>query len=207
MADTVELGLFPLGIALLPGERVPLHIFEPRYRRLVADCTLEQTPFVLLLETSSGTARVGCTARFETLLRRFADGRMNLVAAGIEPVEIVEPTRGRRYRTARVRPLPDAPSAPHPALRDEVLALFRDLAARVTGAPRGPEVPEGVPLSYAVAAALDLAPEAKQDLLERREEADRLARVRDVVELAQAGVDRARMAAARAQRNGKLSAP
>ena len=105
MEDLPDLGLFPLDLVLLPGERVPLHLFEPRYRQLFADCTLEDRPFVLVLaEPSGGTARVGCTARFETLVRRFEDGRLNVIVRGVEPVEILEETDGRLYFSARVRP-------------------------------------------------------------------------------------------------------
>ncbi|MGB0731568.1 MAG: peptidase, partial [Miltoncostaeaceae bacterium] len=38
MPELDDLGLFPLGLVLLPGERAPLHLFEPRYRQLLADC-------------------------------------------------------------------------------------------------------------------------------------------------------------------------
>ena len=58
-AEFANLGLFPLAIVLLPGERMPLHIFEPRYRELIADCTLGARPFVLSnLKTLTGLAEV-----------------------------------------------------------------------------------------------------------------------------------------------------
>jgi ATP-dependent Lon protease len=71
MADLPDLGLFPLDLVVLPGERVPLHLFEPRYRQLYADCVLEDEPFVIVQAGPTGTADVGCSARFETLVRRF----------------------------------------------------------------------------------------------------------------------------------------
>jgi Lon protease-like protein len=207
MAEPRDLGLFPLDIVLLPGERAPLHVFEPRYRQLVADCTLDDRPFVLVLATEDGVARVGCAARFETLVRRFEDGRLNVIVAGVEPVEIVEETSGRLYATVLVRKLPDEPSAPDAGLVEAVRTLYRDLSSRVTGTPQDAEEPEGVPLSYAVARTIDLAPEIKQDLLERRSEADRLVRVREILEVAREDMDHARMAAERAQGNGKVTIP
>ena len=103
-----NLGLFPLGVVLLPGERMPLHIFEPRYRELIADCTLGARPFVLSLGTENGVARTGCTATPVALLRRFDDGRMNLIVEGGDPVEILEQTTGSElYVTARVHVLAD----------------------------------------------------------------------------------------------------
>jgi Lon protease-like protein len=210
VSDLGELGLFPLGMVLLPSEHVPLHIFEPRYRQLTADCALEDRSFVMLQAGPEGTARVGCTARLDTLLRRFEDGRMNLTVVGIEPVEILEtlpPTDARLYLAARVRPLADEPGEPDPELAETVRALYRALSEQVTGEARDPEVPEGVPVSYAVAGAVDLAVEPKQELLELRDEDERLRRLAAIRQGAAAGMDRAKVAAERAQGNGKVSAP
>jgi ATP-dependent Lon protease len=201
----IDIGLFPLGLVLLPGERVPLHLFEPRYRQLAADCILDDVPFVVLLSAEGGTARVGCTARFEALLRRFADGRMNVTVQGGEPVEVVEETEGRMYLTARVRVLEDRPSQPAAEELEDALGLFRSLTEQVTGVAADPEVPEGVPLSYALAGAVDLGPEPKQELLESRDEAERLSRVRRILRVAKDGIDRSRAASERAQMNGKVN--
>jgi Lon protease-like protein len=208
VSDVVDLGLFPLDMVLLPGEQVPLHVFEPRYRQLTADCTLEQRPFVIVQTDAAGAARVGCTARFDTLLRRFADGRMNLTVLGVDAVEVLEtlpPAQGRLYLSARVRALADEPVEVDPVLEEAVRDLYRALSEKVTGEARDPEIPAGVPTSYAVAGAVDLAAESKQELLELRDEAERLRRVRTILESAREGMDRVRLAAERAQRNGKVS--
>jgi Lon protease-like protein len=210
VSDLVDLGLFPLGMVLLPGEQVPLHVFEPRYRQLTADCVFDERPFVVVQAGPEGAARVGCTARFESLLRRFGDGRMNLSVIGIDPVAIEEtlaPTDARLYLAARVRTLADEPRAADPALVEAVRALYRALSEQVTGEAKDPDVPDGVPVSYAVAGAVDLAVEPKQELLELRDEGERLERLRGILESAQAGMDRVTVAAERAQRNGKVSAP
>ena len=145
--DQRDLGLFPLGMVLLPGERVPLHIFEPRYRALIADCTLAAQPFVLSLAADDGVARIGCTAHPDALLRRFADGRMNIVVVGGERVEIVEQTSGEPYLTARVRVVPDLDATADAAVAAAVTERFRRLAETVAGAPREPDVTPEVPLS------------------------------------------------------------
>lgn len=207
MTDAREMGLFPLGVTLLPGERVPLHLFEPRYRQLFADCSSTDETFVMVLASDEERATVGCAARFETLVHRFDDGRINVVVLGIEPVEILEDTSGKEYVTAHVRPLADAPYTPDTALEDEVRALFRDLSSRITGTPQDLEVPDGLPLSFAVAGTLELGPQIKQDLLEQRKEADRLLRVRDILISAREGMGTEHVASERAQRNGKVSHP
>jgi ATP-dependent Lon protease len=200
-----ELGLFPLGLVILPGERIPLHIFEPRYRALIADCVLQARPFVITLSADDGVARVGCTTEPDTLLRRFDDGRMNIVVEGGERVEILEQTSGQAYITARVQSVPDEPSAAEDALAAAVARDFTRLAEAVAGAPRDPDVRDGVPLSYAVAGTMELDTVTKQRLLEERSEAERLAAVAELLQNALAGLDRQEVAAERAKTNGKVT--
>jgi Lon protease-like protein len=205
MADLPDLGLFPLDLVVLPGEQVPLHLFEPRYRQLYADCVLEDHPFVIVQAGPTGTADVGCSARFATLVRRFEDGRLNVIVQGVEPVELVEETDGRLYFSARVRPLPDDPAEPAPGLAELVLRRFRALAG--LGEDAAPEAPPGVPLSYAIAGALELAPASKQELLESRDEGRRLALLAELLATVDAEAQHARVAAERASGNGRVTTP
>ena len=201
----LDLGLFPLDLVLLPGERAPLHLFEPRYRQLYADCTLEDRPFVVVHTGETGTADVGCSARFETLVRRFDDGRLNVVVQGVEPVRVVEETEGHLYFSALVEPLSDDP-APAPAdLAAAVLARFRGLAG--LGDEAMPEAPAGTPLSYAVAGAFALPSDAKQRLLESRVEGERLTMVAGLLTAVERQMEHAKVAAERASSNGKVSTP
>ncbi|HWH15010.1 MAG TPA: LON peptidase substrate-binding domain-containing protein [Miltoncostaeaceae bacterium] len=204
MAELRDLGLFPLDLVLLPGERLPLHLFEPRYRQLYADCVLGDLPFVLIRAESGETARVGCAARFEELVQRSDDGRLHVVVRGVEPVEVVEETEGALYFSAMCRTLTDAAVTPDPELQREVRERFRRLAERVAGAPREPEAPAGVPLSYAVGGAVELHPGVAQGLLETRDENARLGEVRDALDAMLAVAERATMAAARAKTNGRV---
>jgi ATP-dependent Lon protease len=205
VTDLEDLGLFPLPVVLLPGERIPLHLFEPRYRTLFADCVLAERPFVLVLGSDEGTAGVGCAARFDTLVRRFADGRMNVLVSGAAPVEIVDATDGRPYASAQVRRLDDEAAPADAELADAALGLYRRLSEQVTGAAKDPEAPPGVPLSYAIAGAIELEAPVKQRLLEARREDERLRLVHGILAEAVEGIDRSRIAADRAQRNGRVT--
>lgn len=205
VSDSLDLGLFPLDLVLLPGEKAPLHLFEPRYRQLYADCTLEDTPFVVVQAGPTGTAEVGCSARFETLVRRFDDGRLNVIVQGVTPVRLIEETEGRLYFSALVEPLEDDAAAAPPELVADVLARFRALAG--LGPAEMPDAPEGVALSYAVAGAFDLPSGAKQELLESRDEGTRLGMVAELLATVDKEMEHARMAAHRAGTNGKVSTP
>lgn len=205
VSETADLGLFPLGLVLLPSERAPLHLFEPRYRQLYADCVLEDTPFVVVQAGPTGTADVGCSARFESLVRRFEDGRLNVIVQGVAPVRLLEETEGRLYFSARVETLADEPSEIPPGLAEEVLRRYRALGG--LGETAMPEAPEGTPLSYAVAAVLDIPLASKQEMLETRGEGRRLTMLAELFAAADAEGEHARMAAHRAGTNGKVSAP
>lgn len=205
MSDPLDLGLFPLDLVLLPGERVPLHLFEPRYRQLYADCVLEDRPFVILRTSPQGIEDVGCSARFETLVQRFEDGRLNVVVAGVEPVRVVEETDGRLYFSAQVEALADDPADAPDDLVARVMERYRGLAGLEAGAPPG--LPEGVARSYAVASRFELPPEPKQELLEERSEARRLELVAGLLEQVDKEMAHARHAAHQASTNGKVTAP
>jgi ATP-dependent Lon protease len=205
VSEPLDLGLFPLDLVLLPGERVPLHLFEPRYRQLYADCVMEDRPFVILRTSPQGTEDVGCSARFETLVQRFEDGRLNVVVAGVEPVRVVEETDGRLYFSAQVEPLADDPPDAPAELVERVMERYRTLAGLDGDAPPG--LPEGVPRSYAVASRFELPPEPKQELLEERSEPRRLELVAGLLEQVDREMAHARLAARRAATNGKVTTP
>ena len=67
-----EIGLFPLELVLLPGERVPLHIFEDRYRELIGECLAEDGRFGLILENEDGLRQVGTDTAHDLHLQRNA---------------------------------------------------------------------------------------------------------------------------------------
>ncbi len=202
----MDIGLFPLGVALVPGELLPLHIFEERYKDLVADCRERGVPFALLYADEGGAREIGCTARIVEVVERFPDGRMNIVVEGVEIVRVVEMTRGRSYMTAVVEQVRDDPGG---TASDEQTAAALDLYRRVaelSGADAALE--EGAsPVSYAIAARIDFDAAEKQRLLELRNERERLAALGTLL---QRGIERllaAQEVARRARGNGKVGRP
>src|SRR3954452_21215921 len=102
-----EIGLFPLGLVLLPAEQVPLHIFEPRYRELIGESLEEETPFGVVYADEDGLRQVGTLATVTEVTERFADGRMNVVVEGGARFRLLELTEGRAFVTGRVEPVDD----------------------------------------------------------------------------------------------------
>src|SRR4029079_18746362 len=96
-----DLPVFPLPLVLLPGELLPLHIFEPRYRELVGRCLAGPGPFGVVLDDDSGVREVGCLARDLTVLERLADGRLNVVVSGGEAGRLRPIDEGAHQRLTR----------------------------------------------------------------------------------------------------------
>src|SRR3954469_17018505 len=107
-----EIGLFPLALVLLPTERVPLHIFEPRYKELIGECLEEGREFGLVLEDDQGRREVGTRAGVIEVLQVFDDGRMNIVVEGRERFRLLELTGGREFLTGDVEAVDDEVDPP-----------------------------------------------------------------------------------------------
>jgi hypothetical protein len=95
-----EIGLFPLGMVLLPTERVPLHIFEERYKELIDECIELEQEFGLVLQDDDGIREVGTRAAVVAVLERFDDGRLN-VARSAPPTSSRSTTSSRTRTRAR----------------------------------------------------------------------------------------------------------
>ena len=197
----MELGLFPLGIVLLPTERVPLHIFEPRYRELIGECIAEEREFGLVFADENGVRELGTRARVDEVLEQFDDGRMNIVVEGGERFRVESLTRGRPFMTAEVAPVGDDGVEPQPDAVARATASFRALAAAAE-AEAGDLDEEDAQLSFRLAAQVELAPEAKQELLELRSEQRRLEVVAELLDGVRAVLIATKELGERAKKNG-----
>jgi Lon protease-like protein len=197
----VDLGLFPLGIVLLPTERVPLHIFEPRYRELIGECLEDDSEFGLVFADEDGVREIGTRARVAEVLERFDDGRLNVVVEGGSRFRVEELTRGRPFITAVVEPVEDEAGDVEHETAARAAGAFRALAA-LAGAETDAPDERSPQLSYELAAQVELAPEAKQDLLELRSEQERLELVAELLDVARQTLIATRELGERAKQNG-----
>jgi ATP-dependent Lon protease len=200
-AVTEELGLFPLGIVLVPTERVPLHIFEPRYQDLIRDCLEHDREFGLVLEDDAGTREVGTRAAVVEVIDRFDDGRLNIAIEGRQRFRVVAETSGHSYRTAEVEPIGDESGVPDRSVRDRALELYRALGRAVETEIDEPNADAGL-LSFELAARVDFGTERKQELLELQSEPERLSVVSKLLERAAEAITLEQALSRRASTNG-----
>jgi Lon protease-like protein len=200
-----EIGLFPLGIVLLPTEVVPLHVFEERYKELIGECLELECDFGLVYADENGVRETGTRARVADVLERFDDGRLNVLVEGGDRFHVERLTRGRSFLTAEVEPIEDDWAEPDPGAAELATEAFRALAA-LAGAD-AEEPPEGTTwLSFEVAARVEMAPDAKQELLELRSETARLVRLRELLDQTREILLAARRLAEHAKTNGSKRA-
>jgi Lon protease-like protein len=200
-----EIGLFPLALVLVPSERVPLHIFEPRYKDLIGECLAEDSPFGLVLEDEEGRREVGTLASVVEVLHVFDDGRMNIVVEGRERFRLLDATEGRPYPTGEVEPLADEGNdAASDADSERALELFRRLAQVADADVDEPDGSSGS-LAFEVAARVDFGLAPKQQLLELRSERERLRRLSELLEHAIEAMAREREIRERAATNGRVT--
>ena len=198
-----ELGLFPLGIVLLPTERLPLHIFEDRYKELVEECLEQDAEFGLVYADSDGIRDVGTRARVAEVLTRFEDGRLNILVEGGERFQVEELTDGRSFHTAQVSPVADAEDAADTAAIEDAMRIFGVLRD-VTGSEVELPDPGSPQLSFALAGKVELAAGEKLMLLRELSERRRIELVQELLEHAVLTAQRVRRAAERASTNGRV---
>jgi uncharacterized protein len=186
--------LFPLpNVVLFPNVFLPLHIFESRYRDMVADALAEDRIIGMVLlrpgwedgyEGRPAIYPVGC-AGLITHAERLGDGRFNIVLQGLEKFRVLDEDDSHPYRLARVESIEEL--AANGADRDEMRLARRRLETLLVPQPRGrgaePKVPASMAdedLVNALAQYLELEPVEKQALLERD---GLLSRCRSLIEL------------------------
>jgi Lon protease-like protein len=201
-----ELGLFPLGIVLLPTEQIPLHIFEDRYQELIGECLAEEREFGLVYADDAGLREIGTRAAVTEVLDRFDDGRMNIVVEGRERFRLLELTEGRSFHTGLVEPVADVQDAADPKDAERAVELFHRLV-ELTGAEVEEPRLDVAQLSFELAGRFEFAPELKQRLLQLTSERRRMQLLAELLEGAAVAVEREREIAKRAEGNGKVDPP
>jgi len=123
------LPLFPLSLVLVPTMPLPLHIFEDRYKEMMADLITGQSEFGVVLAKEQGIANIGCTAIVDEITRRYDDGRLDLIATGQRRFRITSLDQEKTYLRAEVQYFNDEDASEVPAdLKQKASSAYRRLA-------------------------------------------------------------------------------
>jgi ATP-dependent Lon protease len=186
--ERFRIALFPLPVVLLPGARMPLHIFEPRYRDMVRDALATDRRFGMMYHDwdrhgpfLGEEGRVGTVAEI-IQYQMLEDGRSMILIDGRERFHIVDGIESETlYFEALVSPYPDATAMEGEELafrRGESIELFHRVLASLAERPSGvPEPNRGEELSFLLAQTIAVEPGFLQRLLELTDEGSRLERI------------------------------
>ena len=198
-----EFPLFPLDLVALPGELVPLHIFEERYKTMMAGCLQDESEFGIVWLSDDGLREIGCAMVIERVLEQMDDGRMNLLTRGTRPFRVLERQGHLPYPAGVIEFVEDEADEPDPELAGAAREAYAELVKRATD--REPSSEELDPMSaYDMAATVDFGPDAKQELLDLRSENARMRLVARLFRAATKRLDFVDRAQARARSNGKV---
>ncbi len=198
-----EFPLFLLPTVALPGELIPLHVFEERYKTMVEECLEGEHQFGILWLSDDGLREVGCAVQVEKLLERLDDGRMNVLVRGTRPFRVLERQSHLAYPAGVIEFVQDRSEDPDAGLLEGAHEAYAELVQRATD--RTPEESELRDMSaYAMAATVDFGLDAKQGLLDLRSENARLRLVTRLFRAAMKRLDLVERAEERARSNGKV---
>jgi len=184
------LPLFPLELVLLPGVPLPLHIFEPRYKEMIAECLQQKKPFGVVRASSDGVADIGCTAEIMSVTKKYDDGRMDILTRGVERFEVIEVNEDRSFLQAEISVVEDEPGKPAADMVTLAVRLHAEIAKLAGAEPSGPDEHAGN-LSFLLAGSLPLDLDFKQSLLSTLSETKRLEAVVGYLEAILPGLRRA----------------
>jgi Lon protease-like protein len=176
--------LFPLGVVLLPGLSLPLHIFEQRYKQMIGDCLENDRVFGVVAYSGVEIKTAGCTARIADVLKRYEDGRLDIMTLGQRRFRIEEQDQSKAYLQGRVRFFDDEEQQLEDSdremalrgliLREELLRLLE--SAQSGRADEGAEAVELKEISFVLAGSPGFSLEEKQAFLEMTSTRERISK-------------------------------
>jgi hypothetical protein len=150
------LPLFPLQLVAFPGSAIPLHIFEERYKEMVGEAEARKSEFGIVLAKDGGITNAGCTVLVEQVLRRYPDGRFDLIARGQRRFEIMSLDQEKDYLRGEVEYFFDEDGAPaDAALRHQAIERLDKIKRALEETSGAPPDPENPFLSFELAQAVE----------------------------------------------------
>jgi Lon protease-like protein len=171
--------LFPLGLVLLPQMPLPLNIFEERYKLMIGECLEKNKEFGIVYFNGTDIQAIGCTASIQSVLKRYDDGRLDILTRGENRFEISEMYDHKPYMEAGVTFFDDKLEENTDAcqeLADNGMNLLKQFAgfSGMQGEYGFTEIMDFKSISFLIAACEGFSYEEKQKFLEMSSTCERL---------------------------------
>ena len=111
MTKNTRIALFPLNLVLFPGMILPLHIFEPRYKEMIGECLTLKKEFGVVFLEEGHLHTIGCTAVINKVLKRYEDGRMDILTRGVKRFHLNELNHDRAFLQGDIAEMVDVPES------------------------------------------------------------------------------------------------
>ena len=175
-----SLPLFPLNLVLLPYELLPLHIFEPRYKKMVKDHIEENKPFGIILNEGDIVFTKGCRVKIQKIYKKYSNGEYDILVQGVEQFRLLN----TRMEGETVIGEIDYMSISHDS-NEKLCKTIQDLYLQVLikiGIDNNLEMRMGKKLSYEFIQGFELPLAIKKQLILMDSEVTRLTLIKDIFE-------------------------
>jgi Lon protease-like protein len=171
--------LFPLQVVLFPRTNLALHIFEERYKEMIGECLEKQTEFGVVLAQENSMENIGCTARITEVVKKYDDGRLDILVKGGRRFEIMFLDRDKSYlRGAPQFFEEEADDVPaEDERRKQAMEVYGEVVKLLEAEVEEPPDAQDSQLSYQIMARLPADLNFKQTMLKSRSENERLTEV------------------------------
>jgi len=171
---TRKLGLFFLESILYPDEEKNLHVFEPRYKEMVANCLADDIPFVIMRGSERHIREIGCVASIVQILAQYEDGRVDIAVKGLYRVQILRIDRRKLYHQGVVEEYQDTHETTSVPKREQLIAQHIKLL-EIAGRTVDPQFyNSNTPVSWMIGRNCGLTLDQRQQLLEMQSEDERI---------------------------------
>lgn len=169
------IALFPLDVVLLPGAPMPLHIFEDRYKEMIAEALTDNKPFGIVRAQETSVAEIGCVADISEVIKKYDDGRLDIVTEGSKRFEIQGLDQERAFLRGEVNFFEDEEETPAPKADAEKIVDLHGQLLSIAGAEASGIELDDPQLSFHLAGTVPLDLDFKQSLLGMKSESQRIA--------------------------------
>ena len=174
----IKIPLFPLNMVVLPFEEVPLHIFEPRYKRMINDSLENNTPFGIVLNNNGNIDSIGCSLGVTKVIKHYETGEYDLIATGKKCFQIIDKVKVKELWVGDIEYM-EAPIVEDDKLLKKVQNKYLELLIKL-GKEENFDVYINRKISFQFLIGISLPVELKRSILLLENEIERLLYIDDL---------------------------
>ena len=174
----IKIPLFPLNIVVLPFEEVPLHIFEPRYKKMIKESIENDTPFGIVLNNNGSIDNIGCSLSVTKIIKHYKTGEYDLIATGNKCFQVLDKVKKEDLWIGNIEYM-DAPIIENDKILKLVQNKYLELLIKL-GKDENFEIYLEREISFQFLIGITLPLDLKRNILLLENESERLLYINDL---------------------------